>query len=112
MKFVIKDLSGKCDHIRRELRIWSHLLKKSLMDNLFFVEWKPTYFGGELWYPGMSMLLSCVVLKSRSCILLMYCMIIFFSRRKMAGLFFKQLFLFKVTQIGFVLFAFVIGDNG
>ena len=36
MKFSIKDFFSKCDQIRRELRIWSHLLKKSLMENFFF----------------------------------------------------------------------------
>ena len=35
MKFSIKNLFSKCDHIRRKLRIWSHLLKKSLMENFF-----------------------------------------------------------------------------
>ena len=29
MKFSIKDFVSKCDQIRRFLRIWSHLLKKS-----------------------------------------------------------------------------------
>ena len=33
MKFFIKDFFCKCDHIRRKLQIWSHLLKKSLMEN-------------------------------------------------------------------------------
>ena len=33
MKFSIKDFFSKCD---RKLRIWSHLLKKSLMENLIF----------------------------------------------------------------------------
>ena len=36
MKFSIKYFSSKCDQIRRKLRIWSHLLKKSLMQNLIF----------------------------------------------------------------------------
>ena len=36
MKFSIKDFFIKCDQIRRKLRIWSHLLKKSLMENLIF----------------------------------------------------------------------------
>ena len=27
MKFFIKDLFSKCDQIRRELQVWSHLLK-------------------------------------------------------------------------------------
>ena len=36
MKFSIKDFFCKCDQIRRKLRIWSHLLKKSLMENFVF----------------------------------------------------------------------------
>ena len=36
MKFSIKHFLGKCDQIRRKLRIWSHLLKKSLMENIIF----------------------------------------------------------------------------
>ena len=36
MKFSIKDSFGKCSQIRRKLRIWSHLLKKSLMVNFIF----------------------------------------------------------------------------
>ena len=36
MKFSIKDFFSKCDQIRRKLRIWSHLLKKSLMENFIF----------------------------------------------------------------------------
>ena len=36
MKFFVKDFSGKCDQIRRKLRIWSHLPKKSLMENFIF----------------------------------------------------------------------------
>ena len=39
MKFSIKDFFSKCDQIRRKLRIWSHLLKKFLMENSFFVQW-------------------------------------------------------------------------
>ena len=33
MKFSIKDFFSKFDQIRRKLRIWLHLLKKSLMGN-------------------------------------------------------------------------------
>ena len=36
MKFSIKDFFSKCYQIRRELRIWSRLLKISLMENLIF----------------------------------------------------------------------------
>ena len=36
MKFSIKDFFSKCDQIRSFLRIWSHLLKKPLVENLIF----------------------------------------------------------------------------
>ena len=36
MKFFIKDFFSKCDQIRSFLRIWSHLLTKSLMENFIF----------------------------------------------------------------------------
>ena len=36
MKFSSTDLFGKCDQIRSFLRIWSHLLKKPLMQNFLF----------------------------------------------------------------------------
>ena len=36
MKFFIKDFSCECDQIRRKLKIWSHLMKKSLMENFIF----------------------------------------------------------------------------
>ena len=36
MKFSIKDFFGKCDQFRSFLQIWSHFLKKSLMENFIF----------------------------------------------------------------------------
>ena len=36
MKFSINDFFSKSDQIRRKLQIWSHLLKKSLMENFIF----------------------------------------------------------------------------
>ena len=36
MKFSIKGFFSKCDQTHRKLRIWSHLLKKSLMENFIF----------------------------------------------------------------------------
>ena len=36
IEFSIKDLLGKCDQIRSFLRIWAHLLKKSLIKNFIF----------------------------------------------------------------------------
>ena len=41
MMFFIKDFFSKCNQIRRKLRIWSHLLKKSFMENFIFsAEWR------------------------------------------------------------------------
>ena len=41
MKFSIKDFLSKCDQISIFQRIWSHLLKKPLTENLIFyaVKW-------------------------------------------------------------------------
>ena len=36
MKFFINDFFSKCDQIHRKLWIWSHLLKKSLIENFIF----------------------------------------------------------------------------
>ena len=38
MKFSIKDFFSKCDQIRSFLRIWSHLLKKSLTENFIIAQ--------------------------------------------------------------------------
>ena len=37
MKCSIKEFFSKCDQIPRKLRIWSHLLKKSLTGNFIFL---------------------------------------------------------------------------
>ena len=42
MKFSIKYFLSKCDRIRSKLRLWSHLLKKALMENFIFCA---VYFG-------------------------------------------------------------------
>ena len=34
--FFIKDFFSKWDQIRRKLRIWSHLLRRSLIENFIF----------------------------------------------------------------------------
>ena len=36
MKLYMNDFFLKCDQIRRELRIWLHLLKKSLIENFIY----------------------------------------------------------------------------
>ena len=37
MKFSMKEFFSKCDQIRSFLWIWSHLLKKCLMENFIFL---------------------------------------------------------------------------
>ena len=36
--FLLMIILSKCDQIRRKLRIWSYLMKKSLMENFIFCE--------------------------------------------------------------------------
>ena len=36
VKFSIKDFFSECEQIQSLLRIWSHLLKKSLIENFIF----------------------------------------------------------------------------
>ena len=36
MKLAIEGFFSKCDEAHRKLRIWSHVLKKSLMGNFTF----------------------------------------------------------------------------
>ena len=45
MEFSIKDFFSKCDQIRSFLQIWSHLLKKSLMENfMIYLQRDPISF--------------------------------------------------------------------
>ena len=43
LKFSIKDFFSKCDQISGKPRIWSLLLKKSLMENFIFVQFSSAY---------------------------------------------------------------------
>ena len=46
MKFPIKDFFSKCDQIHSILRIWLHLMKKSLIENFIFCAvWSKLNFG-------------------------------------------------------------------
>ena len=36
MKFSISNFFSKCDQVRKKLRIWSHVLKKSLLESFIF----------------------------------------------------------------------------
>ena len=44
MKFSIKYFFSKWDQTHSFLRIWSHLLKKSLIETSFFVQWLLFYY--------------------------------------------------------------------
>ena len=44
MKFSMKDFFSKCDQIHSFLRIWSHLLRKSFMENFNFCAVSETDF--------------------------------------------------------------------
>ena len=54
MMFSIKEFFSKCDQIHSFLRIWSHLLKKSLMENFIFCAvtflWNTTEYSGKLFW--------------------------------------------------------------
>ena len=56
MHFSIIDFFGKCDQIRSFLRIWSHLLKKSLMENFIFCAVRLSGGSKSLLKPEMQML--------------------------------------------------------
>ena len=49
IKFPIKNFFSKCDQIRKKLRIWSHLLKKYLMENLIFCAMHPMLYQDFVW---------------------------------------------------------------
>ena len=57
MKFYIKDFFSNYGQIRRKLRIWSHLLKKSLIENFIVL------------YSETSTISSCPFPKTRVCVL-------------------------------------------
>ena len=58
MMFSIKNFFSKCDQIRGFLRIWSHLLKKYLMENfIFYAVYHSFKLGSELKYLNSDQLL-------------------------------------------------------
>ena len=48
MNFFIKDFYSKCDLVK--LRIWSHLLKKSLMENFIFCTLRVVHQNDPKWW--------------------------------------------------------------
>ena len=65
-KFLIKDFFRKCDQIHRFLRIWSHLLKKSLMENFIFCVVYREYESGYRRFYLMSSVARYVIMASIS----------------------------------------------
>ena len=68
IKFSIKDFFSECDQIRSFLRIWSHLLKKSLMETFIFCAVYNSLFNffltNKLFTPSQSSFLpreSCII---------------------------------------------------
>ena len=70
MKFSIKDFFSKCDQIRRKLGIWSHLLKKSLMENFIFravIEQKAWFTDQMKWRGSIESSMAVINKKSIQC---------------------------------------------
>ena len=65
MKFSSKDFFSKCDQIRRKLRIWSHLLKKSLMEILIFSQCVELFWNFSLWFLSVKKQLLSSLISSR-----------------------------------------------
>ena len=63
MKFSIKDFFSKCDQIRRFPRIWSHLLQKSLTENLIFCA--VTHITFQIWKNHTGFLKTFLILHSQ-----------------------------------------------
>ena len=64
MKFSIKDFFSKCYQIRSFLRIWSHLLKKSLIENFIFCAvYKPPSMNSQYLIDTLSDLLTIMITK-------------------------------------------------
>ena len=53
MKFPFRDLFSKYNQIRSFLRIWPHLLNKTLMENFIFVQWNSVLFI-QIWFRDLS----------------------------------------------------------
>ena len=63
-KFSIKDFFNKCDQILRKLWIWSHLLKKSLMENFIFCALN---FFGNIAYNIFQFIIVTIIIENYIC---------------------------------------------
>ena len=72
MKFSIKDFSSKYDQFSRKLEIWSHILEKSLMENIIFCVVRMI---ADIFYPIFTLkitVLVCFIQKKLNCSGLLY----------------------------------------
>ena len=95
MKFFIKSFFSKCDRIRSFLRIWSHLLKKSLMKNFIFCVVFGSYF--STFWVNMGIYLLCnspysVQLREKDCTRKKPQIWILFAQRPGSFLWFRRSF--------------------
>ena len=74
MKLSIKDFFSKCDQIRRKLRIWSHLLKKSLMESFFFCAVSRTANLNFAWILRILTYLSVTTILMLLCLAVQHCL--------------------------------------
>ena len=72
MKFFVKDSSSKCDQIRSFLRISSHLLEISLMENFIFCAVphnlpvkQRNWFSGYIWSPKLFLSRYCIFISTQ-----------------------------------------------
>ena len=72
MKFFVKDSSSKCDQIRSFLRISSHLLEISLMENFIFCAVphnlpvkQRNLFSGYIWSPKLFLSRYCIFISTQ-----------------------------------------------
>ena len=63
MKFSIKDFFSKRDQIRRKLQIWSHLLKKFVMENFIFCAIFDNFFDPIYLFKAVNFLNFCAKFK-------------------------------------------------
>ena len=67
MKFSIEDFFSEYDQINSFLRIWSHLLKKSLMENFIFCAVPITSYYFQVFWYVMKLELKLEILFDKNC---------------------------------------------
>ena len=97
MKFSIKDFFSKCDQICRTLRIWTHLLKKPLMENFIF---------SAVWDSGLSFKCWLLSIFSSSGVFLANCF-----HKKQCILFCNLLLYYLISLKMYINFSYSVNDR-